>query len=205
MEKIDFQKKLKHLYKPSRKHIEIVDVPKMNFIMIDGKGNPNTSSEFKEAVEALFSLAYAMKFIIKKGLIGIDYSVLPLEGLWWIDDMSKFDINKKEEWQWILMIMQPTYVTQGIFEEAYEQVASKKKLESLKKVRFNSFVEGESAQLLHVGPFSTEGLTIEKLHDFIKEHKYQLHGKHHEIYLSDIRRAAPENWKTIIRQPIKKV
>lgn len=204
MEKVDFKKKLKHLYKPSSKRIEIVQVPKMKFILIDGRGNPNTSLEFKRATEALFSLAYAMKFMVKKGSIGIDYGVLPLEGLWWVDDMTEFDVSKKDEWEWTLMIMQPTYVTKEIFIAACEQVARKKKLEGLKKVRFDSFIEGESAQIMHIGPFENEGPTIAKLHDFVKEQGYLLKGKHHEIYLSDIRRAAPEKWKTILRQPICK-
>lgn len=204
MEKVDFKKKLKHLYRPSSKQIEIVQAPKMNFILIDGQGNPNTSLEFKRAAEVLFSLAYAMKFMVKKGSIGIDYGVLPLEGLWWVDDMSEFDVSKKDEWKWTLMIMQPTYVSKESFKAACEQVTRKKKLEGLEKVRFDSFTEGESAQIMHIGPFEDEGPTIKKLHDFVREQGYHLQGKHHEIYLSDIRKAAPEKWKTIVRQSIKK-
>lgn len=202
MEKIDYKKKLKHLYKPSAKKVEIVNVPRMNYLMIGGQGNPNTSIEYKEAIEALYGLSYAIKFIIKKGEIGIDYGVMPLEGLWWIDDMSEFDINKKDDWKWTAMIMQPKLVTREIVEQATEQVKQKKNPIALSKVRFESFTERKAAQTLHIGPFSEEGPTIEKIHNFIVDSGYEIVGKHHEIYLSDIRKAAPEKWKTIIRQPI---
>ncbi len=202
MSKIDFKKELKNIYKPSAKKIEIVDVPEMNFLMIDGKGNPNTSKEFGNAVEALFSLAYTIKFMIKKGKEQIDYGVLPLEGLWWMDDMTKFTVENKEEWLWTVMIMQPDFIKNEIVEEAREKVKLKKSLPALDLVRFEKFNEGKVAQTLHIGPFTEEGPTIQRVHDFIKENGYELYGKHHEIYLSDIRKAAPENWKTIIRQPV---
>ncbi len=202
MEKIDYKKELKNLYRPSAKKVEIVDVPKMNFLMIDGKGDPNTSQTFQEAIGALYPLSYTLKFMIKKGEIGIDYGVLPLEGLWWADDMSSFSEGKKDEWQWTLMIMQPDLVTQEMVQEAIEQVKVKKNPVSLPLARFESFEEGRVAQIMHIGPFSKEGPTIEKVHSFIKENGHRLRGKHHEIYLSDIRRAAPEKWKTIVRQPM---
>ena len=204
MSKIDFKKELKNIYKPSAKKIEIVDVPEMNFLMIDGKGNPNTSKEFGNAVEALFSLAYKIKFMIKKGKEQIDYGVLPLEGLWWMDDMTKFTVENKEEWLWTVMIMQPDFIKNEIVEEARKKVKLKKSLPALDLVRFEKFNEGKVAQTLHIGPFTEEGPTIQRVHDFIKENGYELYGKHHEIYLSDIRKAAPENWKTIIRQPVVK-
>ena len=203
MKKIDYKKELKHLYKPSAKKVEFVDVPEMNFLMIDGKGNPNTSKEFSNAVEALFSLSYTIKFMIKKGEKQIDYGVLPLEGLWWADDMNKFSTENKDEWKWTVMIMQPEFITESIVKEAIQKVKVKKDLPALENIRFESFNEGKVAQTLHIGPFSEEGPTIEKVHNFIKENGYKLSGKHHEIYLSDIRKAAPEKWKTVIRQPIK--
>ena len=202
MEKIDYKKELKDLYKPSAKKVDILDVPEMNFIMIDGAGDPNTSQEFQEAVEALFNISYTLKFMVKKGVLGIDYGVLPLEGLWWTDDMSQFNIENKDNWKWTLMIMQPEYATRELFHEAVEQVKRKKNLPALPKVRFEAFSEGKAAQIMHIGPFSEEGPTVEKVHNFIKESGFNLAGKHHEIYLSDIRKAAPEKWKTIIRQPI---
>ena len=200
MKKIDYKKELIHLYKSSSKKVEIVEVPKMNFLMIDGHGDPNTSKDYKEAVEALFTLSYTMKFMVKKEM-EIDYGVMPLEGLWWVDDMSKFDVNHKEDWDWTVMIMQPEMITNTILEQAIEKVKEKKDPKALSKIMFQPFHEGKSAQILHIGPFSEEGPTIQKVHDFITDSGGKLKGKHHEIYLSDIRRAAPEKWKTIIRQP----
>ena len=202
MKKIDYKKKLKHLYRPSVKKVEIVDVPKMNFLMIDGEGDPNTSQAFQDAVGALYPLAYAIKFMVKRGEIGIDYGVLPLEGLWWADDMASFSIENKDGWKWTLMIMQPDLVTGEMVQEAMETVRGKKNPVSLPRVRFDAFAEGKAAQIMHIGPFSEEGPTVEKVHAFIGDSGYQRSGKHHEIYLSDIRRADPKNWKTIIRQPV---
>lgn len=206
MNKIDLKKQLKHLYKSSSKKATIVDVPEMNFLMVDGAGDPNTSVEFKEAVEALYGVSYALKFMVKRGETALDYGVLPLEGLWWADDMAAFsidNIDKKDEWKWIVMIMQPEYVTPGLLDEALEQVRKKKNPPALSRLRFEGFREGISAQILHVGPYADEAPTIAGLHEFIKEQGYALRGMHHEIYLSDPRRAAPEKLKTIIRQPIK--
>lgn len=202
MPKIDYLKQLKHLYAPSAKNVEIVDVPEMNFLMIDGEGDPNTSTEFKDAVETLFSLSYALKFMIKKGEAGIDYGVLPLQALWWADDMSAFGTGNKAAWKWTVMIMQPEFITPGLVEEATMEVQRKKKPVALPLVRFQAFKEGKAAQTLHIGPFSEEGPTIEKVHSFIEKSGSRMTGKHHEIYLSDIRRAAPEKWKTIVRQPM---
>ncbi|VAX36634.1 conserved hypothetical protein [hydrothermal vent metagenome] len=202
MTKIDYKKELKHLYRPSIKKVEIVDVPKMNFLMINGEGDPNTSQSFQDAIDVLYPLSYVLKFMIKRGKIGIDYGVLPLEGLWWADDMSSFRVENKDGWKWTLMIMQPDLVTKEMVQEAIEQVKVKKNPVSLPLVRFESFEEGKIAQIMHIGPFSEEGPTVEKVHSFIEEGGSQRRGKHHEIYLSDIRRAAPEKWKTIIRQPM---
>jgi len=201
MQKRDYKKELKHLYRPSAKNVVLVDVPEMNFLMIDGQGDPNSSETFQDAVAALYPLAYTLKFMVKKGEIGVDYGVLPLEGLWWSDDMASFSVEKKEDWHWTLMIMQPEYITEEIVALAMEEVARKKNPPSLPLVRFASFQEGRAAQTLHVGPFTEEGPTVAKVHRFIEEMGEQRTGRHHEIYLSDIRKAAPENWKTVIRQP----
>ncbi len=201
--KIDFKKELKHLYNPSVKEVVVVDVPQMNFLMIDGAGNPNTSQEYKEAVEALYAVSYALKFMIKKGDTAIDYGVMPLEGLWWADDMTKFSVENKDIWRWTSMIMQPEYVTVDLFEQAVEQVKKKKNPPAISKIRFESFNEGTSAQIMHIGPYSAEGPTIEKIHIFTKENDYEVRNRHHEIYLSDPRKAAPEKMKTIIRQPVQ--
>ena len=202
MEKIDYKKELKHLYKPSPKTVVIVDVPEMNFLMIDGQGDPNTSKEYSSAVEALYAVSYSLKFMIKRGELRVDYGVMPLEGLWWVDDMSQFSIDDKNSWEWTSMIMQPEYVTQDLFAVACDKVEKKKNPVALSKIRFESFTESKAAQTMHLGPFSEEGPTIERIHNFIRDNGYSRTGKHHEIYLSDIRKAAPENWKTVIRQPM---
>ena len=201
MKKIDYKKELKHLYRPSAKNVVVVDVPAMNFLMIDGAGDPNTTPFFQEATEALFAVSYGLKFIIKKGEQQVDYGVMPLEGLWWADDMTQFSVEKKGDWQWTLLMMQPEFVTPELFVEAVEQVKKKKNPAALPLMRFEAYAEGKAAQIMHIGPFSEEGPTIAKVHAFIDENDGQLSGKHHEIYLSDIRRAAPEKWKTVIRQP----
>lgn len=203
MKKIDYKKELKHLYRPSAKNVVVVDVPAMNFLMIDGAGDPNTTPFFQEATEALFAVSYGLKFIIKKGEQQGDYGVMPLEGLWWTDDMTQFSVEKKGDWLWTLLMMQPEFVTPELFAEAVEQVKKKKNPAALPLMRFEAFAEGKAAQIMHIGPFSEEGPTIAKVHAFIDENDGQLSGKHHEIYLSDIRRAAPEKWKTVIRQPFK--
>ena len=202
MEKVDYKKELKRLYSPSAKKVEIVEVPQMNFLMVDGEGDPNTAQSFSDAIEALYPVSYTLKFMVKKGEIGIDYGVLPLEAIWWSDDMSAFSTGNKDAWKWTLMIMQPDFITQKMVKEAMEEVKKKKSPASLPLVRFETFKEGKAAQIMHVGPFSEEGPTIEKVHLFIKERGSRRAGKHHEIYLSDIRRAAPEKWKTIVRQPM---
>lgn len=203
MPKIDLKKELKHLYGPSAKVVVQVDVPALQFLMIDGEGDPNTSKQYAEAVEALFSVSYTAKFMVKKSPQAIDYAVMPLEGLWWADDMSTFIDGDKSKWKWTMMIMQPDFVGAEVVHAAIAQVKQKKPLPAVAELRLENFTEGLCAQVLHVGPFSEEGPTIQKVHEFIHA-RSSLAGKHHEIYLSDIRRAAPAKWKTIIRQPMKR-
>jgi len=200
MARVDFKKELKHLYYPSMRQVAIVDVPEMNFLMVDGAGDPNTAQEYKDAVEALYSLSYALKFMMRREK-ATDYAVMPLEGLWWTSDMSKFSVEDKDTWKWTAMIMQPEYVTKDLVDKALEHVRNKN-LRALSKTRFESLHEGLSAQIMHIGPYSEEGPTIQRLHRHIKENGYKLRGKHHEIYLSDPRKSAPERLKTVIRQPI---
>ena len=202
MEKIDFKKKLKHLYHPSAKEVVQVDVPPMNYLMVDGEGDPNNSQAFSDAVEALFAVSYAVKFMIKKSPLALDYGVMPLEGLWWVDDMSKFSIEDKSDWKWTLMIMQPDFVTKEMIDSAIADVRKKKNPVAISRLRFEALSEGRCAQILHIGPFSAEGPTIDKVHQFIDSRGKRI-GKHHEIYLSDIRKAAPAKWKTVIRQPMQ--
>src|SRR5262245_20206253 len=169
MSKTDFKKELKHLYQPSAKIISVVDVPRMNFLSINGHGNPNTAPEYALAVEALYALAYALKFKVKKGKPSVDYAVMPLEGLWWADDMSQFSVKNKEAWKWTMMIMQPEYVTSQLFAEALSEVAEKKVLPALSLLRFESYHEGQAAQIMHIGPYSEEEPTVAKLHTFIHQ------------------------------------
>jgi hypothetical protein len=203
--KVDLKKEQKHLYAPSAREVALVEVPGMDFLMADGAGDPNTSPDFQAAAEALYSLSYALKFMIKKGQ-GIDYAVLPLEGLWWAEDMEAFSPERldKDRWQWTLMIRQPEYVTPELFGQGLEQVKKKKSLPYLSRVRWERLAEGLSAQILYVGPFAEEHTTIQRIHVFVRDHGYRLAGKHHEIYLSDPRKTAPEKLRTIIRQPVKR-
>ncbi len=201
MDKVDLKKELKNLYKPSAKKVSIVDVPAMNFLLVDGEGAP-TSQQYSEAIEALFSVAYTLKFMVKKGK-GVDFAVMPLEGLWWVDDMTKFSAVRKDEWKWTAMIMQPKYVGADDFNLAVEQVKKKKNPPTLSKVRFESFKEGPAAQIMYMGPFSAEGPTIAKIHVYIQNSGHTLSGKHHEIYLNNPATTAPEKLKTILRQPMK--
>lgn len=202
MKKIDLKKELKQFYQASAKDVAQVEVPTFKFLMVDGKGDPNTTQEYAQAVEALYSVSYTAKFMVKKGPQEIDYSVMPLEGLWWADDLSAFVANDKAKWKWTMMIMQPDFVENGTIEAAIAAVRSKKRLPAIDKLRLEEFTEGRCAQVLHVGPFTEEGPTIERVHEFINA-RSSLAGKHHEIYLSDIRRADPKKWKTIIRQPMQ--
>lgn len=202
MKKIDFKKELKHLYQPSTTKVVQVEVPTTNYLMVDGEGDPNTSQAFAEAIETLFAVSYAIKFMVKKSEAAIDYGVLPLEGLWWADDMSKFSSADKSSWKWTMMIAQPDFVSPETIENAIADVKKKKNPAAISKIRLESLSEGTCAQILHIGPFDEEGPTIEKVHQYI-DTKGQRVGKHHEIYLSDTRKTAPEKWKTIIRQPMR--
>jgi hypothetical protein len=199
--RIDLKKTLKHLYQPSARDVVQVDVPAFRFLMIDGAGDPNTSPQYARAVEALFSVSYTAKFMVKKGPTGIDYAVMPLEGLWWSDEMSSFAGNDRAKWRWTMMIHQPSYADDAVLADAIAEVKRKKGLAAVDALRLERFAEGPCAQTLHVGPFTEEGPTIQRVHRFI-EARAALAGKHHEIYLSDIRRADASRWKTIIRQPM---
>jgi hypothetical protein len=202
MRRVDHKKELKHLYGPPVRQVVEVEVPPMNFLMVDGRGDPNTALAYTEAVEALYGVAYALKFMVKRGPLAVDYKVMPLEGLWWVEDMSHFSMADKDQWLWTSMIMQPDLVDLASFEEAVAQVQKRKDLPALGRMRFERYHEGLSAQVMHVGPYADEAPTIERLHQYIAGRGYQRRGKHHEIYLSDPRRTVPEQLKTVIRQPM---
>ena len=201
MNKIDFKKKLKHLYNPT-KDFSIVDIPEMLFLMIDGHGDPNNSQDYKDALDTLYSVAYKLKFFSKNSLEK-DYVVPPLEGLWWAENMEVFTVNlNKSQWDWTMMIMTPGWITKEMFEDAVSQVHVNKNPIALGLLRFDTFFEGKSVQTMYIGSYSDEGPTISAMHDYIEEQGFSLCGKHHEIYLGDPRRTAPEKLKTIIRQPV---
>ena len=205
MEKLELKKTLTHLYNPPSTAPVMVEVPAMNFLMIDGSGKPDSLAA-AAAIEALYAVAYTIKFSVRK-LKSIDYPVMPLEGLWWADDMTRFSTEDKANWKWTYMIMQPDFVTAEIVKRAVDDVRFKKNPSALPKLKFEKFDEGTSAQIFYIGAYADEGPAIKRLHDVLHEQGYVFDGvkqKHHEIYLSDPRRTAPEKLKTVIRQPGRK-
>ncbi|MCP4319566.1 MAG: hypothetical protein GY789_27175 [Hyphomicrobiales bacterium] len=205
MEKIDFKKTMKSLFAPSAKGFAIVDVPPLQFLMIDGKGrpDPDPQTEYAQALAALYPVAYKLKFLSKKTL-GRDYVVPPLQALWWADDMSVFVSGDKDQWQWIVMIMQPDWVGQAHVDEVLKTVAASNDLPALKKLRMETYREGRSVQIMHIGSYADEGPTLKRLHEeFLPDNGLVENGHHHEIYLGDPRKTAPEKLKTVLRQPVR--
>lgn len=204
MSKVDFKKEYKEFYSPPQEFV-VVNVPEMQFLMVDGHGDPNIAQEYQDAVEALYAVAYKIKFTSKKQF-GKDYVVPPLEGLWWAEDMEFFTTARdKSQWDWKMMIMTPEWIPSGMFEEVIELVRKAKNPAALDKVRLESYQEGLSVQILHIGSYDDEGPTLMKLHrEFIPANGFLENGKHHEIYLSDPRKVAAEKLKTVLRQPIRK-
>ncbi len=201
MSKLDLKKDFKHLYAPTTKDVSAVDVPPFQFLMADGSGDPNTAQEYKDAVSALFSAAYTLKFMLKKRDAALEFAVMPLEGLWWTDDMAAFSQDAKHLWQWTAMIAQPEFVTADDVWDALAEARRKKDLPALDLVRFEVFHEGPSVQIMHLGPYADEAPNIARLHHWIAANGYERAGKHHEIYLSDPSRSAPEKMRTVVRQP----
>jgi len=214
MKTLDLKKDLKHLYKPSAKKPVILQVPKLQFAMIDGaieKGKePGNSPGFAEAMQALYGISYTLKFTLKKRKTNpIDYPVMALEGLWWVED-GVFDINVKDNYVYTVMILQPDVITHELFEEAREQVRKKKgDLPTLSEVRLADFEEGMCVQMMHVGPYATEPATVEVMQAYALEQGYRdnvgPNGKHHEIYIGNPLKAAPEKMKTVVRHPVVKI
>jgi hypothetical protein len=205
MEKVDFKKQLQPLYAPPKKFV-LVEVPAMQFLMVDGHGDPNTAQTYQDALEALYAVAYKQKFISKQALAK-DYVVPPLEGLWWAEAMDSFTLQRdKTQWDWTMMIMVPDWITTAIFQDAIVQVQRAKSLTALHKLRMETYHEGLSVQIMHIGSYDAEGPVLAQLHqEYLPDHKLIENGKHHEIYLSDPRRVAPEKLKTILRQPVAPV
>lgn len=205
MKKIDLKKQLKDLYgTTARQGFVLVDVPEFNFLMIDGEGNPS-SEEYTQSIEALYAVAYPIKFLVKKGPLAIDYGVMPTEGLWWANNMDDFVTQTRDTWKWTMCIMQPEWVTADMVEEARETAPKKKGLPKIADVRFDAYHEGQAAQCLYTGPYTEEHETIAALHAFIADQGLRAEGKHHEIYLNDARKTAPEKLKTVLRQPVVSV
>ncbi|GJQ61262.1 MAG: hypothetical protein SCALA702_03150 [Melioribacteraceae bacterium] len=204
MEKIDLKKELKQFYKPSSKKIEIIDVPEFNYISLEGKGNPNNSSEFEEAIGALYAVAYTAKFSAKQENGMTDFVVMPLEGLWWAKDFEDFVLDNKDNWEWRLMIHMPGFITEDFINSNKAKAFEKKGLSGINDVKFEKYHEGISVQTLYIGPYSNEHETIKAMHDYAEGEGYDLDGLHHEIYLGDPRKVAPEKLKTVLRQPVKK-
>lgn len=204
MEKVDFKKELPS-YKAKHHQLKVIEVPPLQYLMIDGHGDPNTSQAFKDAILALYPIAYKLKFASKRDL-GKDYAVMPLEGLWWADDMSAFtSARDKSQWDFTLMIMQPEWITKEMFAAAVQKVAEKDPPVNLAKVRLETLNESLCVQTLHVGSFDDEAEILATMHDeFIPANGLALTGKHHEIYFSDFRKVDPSKLRTLLRQPVQK-
>ena len=197
MPSYDIKRALPDLYAPTCGGFHVVDVPEIAFLMVDGHGDPNTSPAYTEAVTALYTLSYTVRAIAKADL-GRVHTVGPLEGLWSAGDPAVFVTREKNAWDWTMMVFQPAWITPDIVE------AAKRKKEAVNGVRFASYAEGRSVQVLHVGSYDDEAPVLAALHrEYLPEHGLTFNGRHHEIYLSDPRRTAPEKLRTILRQPVR--
>ncbi len=204
---LDLKKQYKDLYSPSAKVVQVVSVPNLRFIRIDGEieegYRPGDSPGFAAATEAIYGISYTLKFASKQRPENpIDYPVMALEGQWWVEQ-GVYDFNNTAGWKYSLMMMQPEHITPQMFGEALEKLRKKRPNPALAALRLEDFVEGRAIQVMHIGPYSSEPETIRRMDEFAVEHGYTLHGRHHEIYLSDPRRADAEKMKTILRHPIE--
>ena len=201
--KYDVKKALRTLYAPGR-NFTLVDVPRQQFLAVDGHGNPNTSAEYAAAVEALYSVAYTLKFAARRST-GRDAVVGPLEGLWRAENPEVFTAGNKDSWDWTMLISQPEWITPDLAEDAAAEVQAKKKLDAAGQLRWLVLTEGLSVQVLHIGPYDDEAPLLAKLHsEFMPANNLGFNGDHHEIYLGDPRRTAPGKLKTILRQPVRR-
>lgn len=202
-EKYDVKRAYREFYAPSAREFTLVDVPPMRYLAVDGHGDPNTAAEYAEAVEALFSVAYAAKFRSRKEL-GRDFVVAPLEGLWRADDPAAFVARDKSSWDWTLLIAQPDWIDEALVAEAVAAARAKGDRPALSLVHLRELHEGPSAQILHIGSYDDETPTLARLHDeWMPQHGLTFAGDHHEIYLSDARRTEPEKLRTVLRQPVR--
>jgi hypothetical protein len=202
MEKIDFKQKFKQYYSPKPGKPELVTPPKMQLLMVDGEGDPN-SEQFQEAVGALYSVIYTLKFARKKAGLGPDFSIGALEGLWSVRGGKMFEVGKREDWLWTLMIWLPDEISAADVAATVTELKVKKPNPALDKVRVDELDEGQCVQIMHVGPYATEPASVKIMADFAAAQGLSQNGRHHEIYLSDPRRAAPEKLRTILRHPVQ--
>lgn len=204
--KIDLKRTLDgYTAKPGE--FRVLELPAMHYLMIDGAGDPNTAPEYRAALETLYPVAYKLKFLSKREM-DRDYVVPPLEGLWWADDMTAFTGRRnKEEWLWTMMLLVPEWLDEAMVQQAVEQARSAKDPPPrLNDLRLDVLNEGLCVQTLHVGPYDDEGPVLQRMHtEFVPENGLRMSGQHHEIYLSDVRRVAPERLRTILRQPVKRL
>ncbi|MCW2823593.1 MAG: hypothetical protein JWQ91_510 [Aeromicrobium sp.] len=200
--KLDLRGELGRLYAATSSP-EMVFVPEMQFIAFDGLGDSSTSPRFEAATNALFHVAYAARSLVRAGPTGLDYAVMPLEGLWSGPGGESLDAVDRDSWEWTLMIMQPPQATGRVFQAALETAAEQSRGEAVTvDVTLRTLGEGRAAQVLHRGPYSGEGPSVRTLHDFIAAHDARPWSRHHEIYLTDPRLLPPERWQTILRQPV---
>lgn len=203
MEKIDLRKQLKHFYSPPAKKFSLIEIPPMQYLMIDGHGDPAVVQEYSDAVQTLYGISYTLKFHLKKTQ-GIDYTVMGLEGLWYMPDMREFSLERRADWDWTMMILQPEFITPALVEEACTMAKAKGKAPLVSRIHLATLEEAACVQIMYFGAYVDEAPVIAQMHAWIHENGYVPTGKHHEIYLSDARRVAPEKNKTILRQPIRK-
>ncbi|MFA1541488.1 GyrI-like domain-containing protein [Actinomadura monticuli] len=199
----DVKRDLKQCYAPKNRDWALVDVPPQRFIAVDGRGDPNTSADYARAVEALYAVAYTLKFTSGRAL-DRHFVVGPLEGLWWSDRPEVFTARAKDAWHWRMLISRPDWITEDHVEEAKRAALAKKGLPAIADVRPAALHEGTSAQLLHIGPYDDEGPVLAELHDeYLAANGLRMTGHHHEVYLGDPRRAAPAKLRTVLRQPVR--
>jgi len=201
-DRIDFKRTLPG-YRAKAGVFELVDVPEARYLMIDGHGDPNTAPAYADALAALYPVAYRLKFASRRDR-GLDYVVPPLEGLWWAEDMTTFSSARdKTRWDWTLLLMVPDWIAESEFAAALEQVRAGTAPTRIDELRLGSLSEGRCVQTLHVGAYDDEAAVLERMHhEFIPAQGLRMTGRHHEIYLSDPRRVAPERLRTILRQPV---
>jgi hypothetical protein len=208
MKKLDLRRMYKHLYQPSARKVEVVDVPELSFVMLDGRieqgHSPGDSPSFLAAIQTLFGISYTLKFQSKlRKKNAIDYPVMALEALWWVED-GRFELSKPDNWCWRAMMLQPEHIDAEMFAEAMAQLARKKPSPALERLRLERYCEGLCIQTMHVGPYNSEPATVERMHAFAQENGYLIANQHHEIYLGDPRRSAPEKLKTVLRHQAEK-